>query len=227
MPNQISNQTASSTLAKLLEVDSELAVTEADLLSQLESVQEKRRSLKTVLSIFTKEADTPGTAVESSVQNLPVEDSRKLEPVLEDLATSQLDTSGITATAEPLAAPTTKSEGAKTARSSTKKSKTTTKQKAGVANIASGWQPYVREEFNNISLPSAVHAVLQREAERVFEIPAVMNTIFVDDLPTEAGSKARRQITNILSNGALKNKWYRGQLGFYSMSKAAAKGNVG
>jgi len=34
LPNQSSNQTASSTLAKLLEVDSELAVTEADLLSQ-------------------------------------------------------------------------------------------------------------------------------------------------------------------------------------------------
>jgi len=51
LPNQSSNQTASSTLAKLLEVDSELAVTGADLLS-LESVQ---GGLKTVISIFTGE----------------------------------------------------------------------------------------------------------------------------------------------------------------------------
>ncbi len=35
--------------------------------------------------------------------------------------------------------------------------------------------------------------------------------------------KARRQVTNILSDGARKNKWYRGQLGYYSMSKASAK----
>jgi len=79
-----------------------------------------------------------------------------------------------------------------------------------------GW--YVREEFSN-TLPSAVYAVLKREAERVFEIPG--HELFVDDLPTEAGNKARRQVTNILSNGARMNKWYRGQLGSYSMSKAA------
>jgi len=40
-----------------------------------------------------------------------------------------------------------------------------------------------------ILLPSAVYAVLKREAERVFEIPAVMNTIFVDDLPPRLGTK--------------------------------------
>jgi len=56
----------------------------------------------------------------------------------------------------------------------------------------------VYEKSLAILLPSAVYAVLKREAERVFEIPAVMNTIFVDDLPTEAGNKARRQVTNIL-----------------------------
>jgi len=75
LPNQSSNQTASSTLAKLLEVDSELAVTEADLLS-IESVQEKRGSLKTI-SIFTGSRYS-GTPVESSVQKPPVENSRSL-----------------------------------------------------------------------------------------------------------------------------------------------------
>ncbi len=206
-------------------MDLELAVTEVELLSQLKSVQEKRRSLLTVISMFTKEADTPAALVHSPAQEPPVENGRELEPVFEDLATSQLDTSGITATAEPEteAAPTTQSKGAKTALSSTKRNKTKIKQKAGVANIASGWQPYVREEFSNTSLPSAVYAVLQREAERVFEIPALMNNIFINELPKEVENKARRQVTNILSHGARMNKWYRGQLGQYSMSCSAAK----
>ena len=53
--------------------------------------------------------------------------------------------------------------------------------------------------------------------------PAVVKAIFSDTLPAEAEGKARRQVTKILSDGARRNKWYRGQLGYYSMSKAAAK----
>ena len=79
----------------------------------------------------------------------------------------------------------------------------------------------MREEFSLSSLPEAVYSVLQRSFDQVFEIPALMNTIFVDSLPTEIASKVRRQITNILSEGARKNKWYRDQLGRYSMSRAA------
>ena len=40
------------TVAKLLEVDSDLADQEALLLAQLESIGEKRRSLKTVIDLF-------------------------------------------------------------------------------------------------------------------------------------------------------------------------------
>ena len=76
-------------------------------------------------------------------------------------------------------------------------------------------------------MPEAVYAVLQHQADAVLEIPAIMNAIFADKLPQEVGNKARRQVTNILSNGALKNKWYRGQPGQYSISKVAAKTNVG
>jgi len=54
VPNsQDFDQSANSTLTKLLEVDAQLAAQEAELLSQLESVQEKRQSLKTVVSLFT------------------------------------------------------------------------------------------------------------------------------------------------------------------------------
>ena len=47
-PDDISN----ATVAKLLEVDTQLATTEAQLSAQLKSIQEKRRSLKTVIDLF-------------------------------------------------------------------------------------------------------------------------------------------------------------------------------
>jgi hypothetical protein len=215
------DQTSNPTFAKLLEVDSELAVTEAQLFSQLESVQEKRRSLRTVINLFTT-ADTPATApVESPAQNPPGENDRELEPVFEDLATPQLGTSGATAEPETEAAPATQSKEAKTTLSSKTMMGTTFKKKAKAANKGLGWQQYVREEFSRTSLPSAVYAVLQRQTERVFEISALVNAIFVDEIPDQLRSKVRRQVSNILSSGARQNKWYRSQLGQYSMSEAA------
>ncbi len=222
-------QTSNSPLTKLLEVDSELAVTEAELLSQLESVQEKRRSLKTVISMFTK-ADTPATApVKEPAQTPPAETGKELEPGGENLAALPVETSRATATAESgtEAAADTESIGAKkTALSPITRNKTTKfRQITKAAKRSSVWQQYVREEFSNASLSEAVYLVLQREADKVFEIPAIVNAIFVDDLPTQVGSKARRQVTNILSEGARKNKWYRGQIGYYSMSKKVAQAN--
>ena len=221
------DQTSDSTLAKLLEVDSELAVQEADLLSQLADVQEKRRSLKTVVSLFTT-ADTPATAaLEQPAQTLPAETGRESETVDFDLAGPTLETSRVTiatklqteADPEPQSHRANQKSASSTNGNKTKRVTRPIK----VAKNASGWQQYLRAEFSQISLPSAVFLVLQREAEQVFDIPAVMKTIFEDELPAEAESKARRQVTNILSNGARKNKWYRGHLGYYSMSKAAAK----
>jgi len=223
------NQTSNSPLTKLLEVDSELAVTEAELLSQLKSVQEKRRSLKTVISMFTK-ADTPATApVKEPAQTPPAESGKELEPGGENLAALPVETSRATATAESgtEAAADTESIGAKkTALSPITRNKTTKfKQITKAANRASVWQQYVREEFSNASLSEAVYLVLQRGVDKVFEIAAIVNAIFVDDLPTQVESRARRQVTNILSEGARKNKWYRGQIGYYSMSKAVAQAN--
>jgi len=66
----------------------------------------------------------------------------------------------------------------------------------------------------------------QREAERVFEIPAVMNTIFVDDPPiAEAGSKAMSDYKHLFE-WCLKEQMAMWSARFYSMSKAAAKGNL-
>ena len=228
MPNsQDFDQSANSTLTKLLEVDAQLAVQEGELLSRLESIQEKRQSLKTVVSLFTT-ADTPATTpLAEPAQTPSAKTDRVLEPFDEDVAAPPFEPSTATATAEPEteASPASESNQAKKTVSSPTRSNKTTKvtRPVKVAKNSSGWQEYVRAEFTHTSLPSAVSLVLQREAEQVFDILAVVKTIFEDELPAEAESKARRQVTNILSDGARKNKWYRGQLGSYSMSKAAAK----
>jgi len=73
MPNsQDFDQSANSTLTKLLEVDAQLAVQEAELLSQLESVQEKRQSLKTVVSLFTHVASPATAPISLPAQTPPV-----------------------------------------------------------------------------------------------------------------------------------------------------------
>ena len=227
--SQSFNQTAHSTLAKLLEVDSELAVAEAELLFQLESVQEKRWSLKTVISMFATADEVSAAPIESPVPPPPAaETNGQLEPVSENLVDSSLEISRATTTdsVQTEAVPANQSNRTeKKASSPTSKNKNILKekQKASATRRGSGWQDYLREEFSHTSLPEAVYSVLQRSSDQVFEIPALMNTIFVDSLPTEIASKVRRQITNILSEGARKNKWYRGKLGQYSISRAAAK----
>ena len=65
--------------------------------------------------------------------------------------------------------------------------------------------------------------MLKRQADAVLEIPTIVQTIFGEEMPQEARKQARPQVTNILANGVLKGKWYRGQLGAYSMSRAAAQ----
>lgn len=218
-----SNQTSNSTLAKLLEVDSELAATEVDLLSQLESIQEKRRSLLTVISMFAT-ADTSSAApIESPAPPPPAETNGQLEPVSSNSKAPSLEIVKDDTIASVETSPQS-SKAKKKASSPTRGNKNTqVKRPTKVARFGSGWLDYMREQFSQSSLPEAVYSVLQGEGDKVFEIPAVVNAIFVDELPLDLESKVRRQITNILSEGARKNKWYRGKLGQYSMSLAAAK----
>ena len=224
-----SNQKINSTLAKLLEVDSELAVIETVLLSQLESIQEKRRSLLAVCRMFATADEVSAAPIELPAPPL-TETNGQLEPVSENLVDSSLEISKATTTdsIQTEAFPANQSNlTEKKASSPTSKNKNTlkVKQKANATRRGSGWQDYMRDEFSHTSLPEAVYSVLQRSSDQVFEIPALMNNIFMDSLPTEVASKARRQVTNILSEGARKNKWYRGQLGQYSISRAVAKAN--
>ena len=227
-----SNQTSNSTLAKLLVVDSELAAAEAELLSQLESVQEKRRSLLTVVNMFVTADEVSAAPIESPAPPPPAaETNGQLEPVSSNSLASSLEIAKATTTAsvQTEAVPANQSNlTEKKASSPTSKNKNTlkVKQKANTTRRGSGWHDYLREEFSQTSLPEAVYSVLQGSSDQVFEIPAIVNAIFVEDLPKELESKVRRQITNILSEGARKNKWYRGKLGQYSISPAAKASSV-
>lgn len=217
------DQTSNSTVAKLLEVDSELASVEVELLSQLESIQEKRRSLKTVLSLFTESA-TQKTAPTLAPQNPPEAKTDKSPlAVDENVITQSLSTRTKELEAEAL--PDTQPNVTKRkAPFLTKGGKTPLATRPGkTTKKVPGWQDYMRDDFSNASLAEVVNTVLQRHADEVLEISAIMNAIFSDELPKDVGSQARRQVTNILSTGAMKNKWYLGQLGQYSMSRVAAK----
>ncbi len=204
MPDSHSlNQTAHSTLAKLLEVDSELAATEAELLSRLESIQEKRRSLSTVCRMFAT-ADTSSAApIESLAPPPPAETNGQLERVSDFSSAPSLKISEATTSAvvDTVALPKPQSnEAKKNASTPARQNKNTqVKRPTKVARKGSGWQDYMLEEFSLTSLPEAVYAVLQREVDKVFEISALVNAIFVDELPLELESKVRRQVTNILS----------------------------
>ena len=218
------DKTPNSTVAKLLEVDSEFASLEVELLSQLESIQEKRRSLKTVLSLFTESA-TQKTALTEQPQNPPEAETDK-EPLAVDKNVITQSLSTTTKESETKVLPDTQPSVTKRkAPSLTKGDKTQQATRLGkTTKKAPEWQDYMLEEFSNTSLAEVVNTVLQRHADEVLEISAIMNAIFSDELPKDVGSQARRQVTNILSTGAMKNKWYRGQLGQYSMSRTAALG---
>ena len=79
----------------------------------------------------------------------------------------------------------------------------------------------MKEDFINASLAEAVAEVMQQQQKQVLEIATIVDAIFTDEIPKKLRSTARERISNVLSVGAKSGKWYRGQQGKYSMSKAA------
>lgn len=67
---------------------------------------------------------------------------------------------------------------------------------------------------------------MQRQPEQVLEIAAIVNAIFVDEIPQGVRTKARERVSNVLSIGVKKEKWYRGEAGSYSMAKAAVENSA-
>ena len=64
---------------------------------------------------------------------------------------------------------------------------------------------------------------MQQQPEQVLDIAAIVDAIFVDEIPQRVRSKARELVSNVLSVGVKKEKWYRRGAGSYSMSKAAVE----
>ena len=209
------SQFSDPTVAKLLEVDADLAATEVELTLQLQSIQEKRHSLKNVISLFPPVDNATPTSVTTPT------------PVVEDVAditeaaTPELD-EVTTDTTEAAPQPSKRQGKRNLSPSNSKPSKKAAPAKEITKEVAI-WQQYLRDEFVPDNLSVAVFDVMQQQPEEVLEITAILDAIFVAETPKDVRSTARERVSNVLSVGAKKGKWYRGKLGKYSMSKAAVE----
>jgi hypothetical protein len=211
--SQSSAPTTDSTLAQLLAIDSQLSSQEDQFRAQLESLQQKRQSLQVVISLF-------GEAELAHVAS-PIEEKAstpQAQSIEENSSVSQTSTDSSPMTA-PLAPASTKR---KKTVSSSKKSQARKTQPSKTVRQTPGWQQYLRSEFRNSSLPQAIASVIHSETERVWDIPSVVDAIFVESIPVEVKKKVRLQITNLLAEGVRENKWEREQQGSYTMSPEAA-----
>jgi len=216
------SQSSNPTIAKLLEVDADLAAQEVEVAAQLVSIQEKRHSLKTVIDMFAP-ADRSDTVPVGIPAPIPFTEERS-QPITPDVALLELNSANANITVE---APTTpqpqKQQSKKNASpTSSKQGKKSTSNKEPIKNTST-WQQYMKDDFGNATLSEAVSEVMQQQKEQVLEISIIIDTIFVNDIPKEVRSTARERVSNVLSVGAKSGKWYRGQLGKYSMSKAAVE----
>jgi hypothetical protein len=232
VPNsQNSTDISNPTVAKLLEVDTELATQETELSAQLQSIQEKRLSLKTVIDLFAP----TDTATATPIATLPetpvaeaeakVADEQTEQPTVEDVVEPELDTSktDTTADAEAPAVPATQKRQIKKNSAPTSKKPNAKSKSQNPSKELETWSDYLRDEFSDATLSQAVSEVMQRQPEQVLETTAIVDAIFVDEIPPQVRSKARERVSNVLSVGVKKEKWYRGEVGSYSMSKAAVE----
>ena len=203
---QKTSQTADPTLIKLLEADSALATQAATLASQMEALKEKRHSLQTVIGMFSS-TGTSAAATDKIVTDI-VETKRESVEPFED-ATEEFDDE-----TEP-------TQSFKTGRKSADAPQT---EKSAGRDTA--WRRYMRKEFAKTSLPEAVSHILHQQPDKIFEVPTIVDALFVDATPKDARNDARNRVSNVLSIGLKNNKWYRGKKGQYSLSQEAAKASV-
>lgn len=216
MSNYQNSLDTSNPIAKLLEVDTELATQEAQLSAQLLSIQEKRRSLKTVIDLFAP-TDTATTTPIATPAQTPVA-TEQAEPIAQDVLTLlEQPKTDTTAESEAQAVPDTPKRQAKNNSAPTSKKQSAKSPPKKTSEQLETWNQYLRDEFNNATLSQAVSEVMQRQPEQVLKIAAIVDAIFVDEIPQGVRSKARERVSNVLSVGVKKGKWYRGEAGSYSM----------
>jgi hypothetical protein len=207
-------QFSDSIIAKLTEIDASLAVQEVELTLQLQSIQEKRHSLKNVVSLFV-----PDTATHAPITTTTPVVAEQAESFEQEVTTPEPKEVKTEPPTEAVVAPLPKQQDKKNSGATDRKqSKKSTPTKA-IPQEANTWQQYLREEFIDTSLSIAVSEVMQQHAEKLLEITTILDAIFIDEIPKEIRSTARERVSNILSVGAKKGKWYRRIAGKYSMSK--------
>ena len=186
-----------SVLSKLLAANSDLEAQEAKLIAQLEALQAKRGSLKTVMEIF--EPDKTAAAASPPVE-------------AEEAKPSQV------AEAEVAPSP-QKAESESRAKAAKAKAAQPRKPAARSKAVRRGWQKYVRDEHGQTPLPEIVAGILRSKPKKAFAIAEVINTIVVTDIPATTRKEARNRISNILAEGARKKEWNRPKPGYYRFSK--------
>ncbi len=231
MPNsQTSSDTSNPTVAKLLEADAFLATTEAQLSAQLQLIQEKRHSLKTVIDLFAP-TDTATATPITTPPETPVAEAEaevaeeQAEPPAQDEVTPELDQpkTDPTVDADASAVPDTQKRQVKKNLAPASKKQSAKSKSQNPSKELETWSDYLRDEFSDATLSQAVSEVMQRQPEQVLETTAIVDAIFVDEIPPQVRSKARERVSNVLSVGVKKEKWYRGEVGSYSVSKAAVE----
>jgi hypothetical protein len=230
--SQPSGKASDPILSKLIEADSELTHQEAELLARLETIQEKRKGLKTVIGMFSSGGSSTSDLLQQLDETSPNSKSNGIAPAISD----EVTTNGTGAIAEDTSkledAAETSRPKRKYVRKTTSAAKAPTKRSGKASKAANpprrslGWQQYIRDEFGKSSLAEAIPQVLGRKPNQVLETGEIIDAIFVTDIPKEARSTVRERVSNILSAGLKVNKWYRGKTGCYSLSRSAAEDSL-
>ena len=187
------NKRSDPALEKLLAADAELGAQAAKLTAQLDSIQAKRASLKTVLEIFN-----PDPAAAQNAEAAPY----------------QRTEAAVGSPAKKPAKDFSKQQATATADTPTQPRKAPRRPKS----LRRGWQKYMRDEYLQTPLPTVVAGILKSQPQKVFEIAEVVNTIVVKAIPRTACKGARNRISNILAEGARKKQWRRLKEGCYRFS---------
>lgn len=202
-----------STLAKLLEVDSDLAAQEAKLVTQLQEIQQKRSSLETVIGLFRPEMlAAPATQAVDPLLSVQAA-TGEIDLMMPPTESSVISPSDEDVTQEQRIQP----QKTRKPQAAARRTKSSRRSTAPTSGKTESWRPYVRKEFEiSAALPEMVAKVLQRLPERVFEIPEIMNAVFVNEIPKEVYKRARARLLSVLSQGVKQNKWQRSDKAQYS-----------
>lgn len=204
---------------KLLEIESTLAAQEAQIAAQLQTLQDKRKSLQTVIHMFTAEPDTPPDASVAAKDSAPA----TVADVSDD---SQSEVTSDVAEVSP--EPTPSPRGRRKKGSSATKSRTSSKSSSKSSTKRAGkksdeWGAYLKPKYRDRPLLQAVLSVLEQYPDQVVEVPHIMDSILIDKTPKEIRALVRHRLSNVLTVGLKRQKWYRGKVGTYSVSKEAAR----